>query len=100
MTYHGRNSGGTWDAQRHRASYQLKPDKESPLWDTRSRVIYWWTSSEVDQEKALTATYNGQTLKRPKTSRSPTIGFRAVRAQHDTTRNLALPDKAGPRTRR
>ncbi|MCI0333476.1 MAG: DUF1566 domain-containing protein [Planctomycetes bacterium] len=38
---HGRNSGGSWNAASARASYHLTPDKESPFWDIRSKVIYW-----------------------------------------------------------
>jgi hypothetical protein len=81
MSYHGRNSGGTWDAARQQASYAVRPDKESPLWDTRSPVIYWWTATPAPDDRAWTASYRGATLARPKSLKAGTLGFRAVRAR-------------------
>jgi hypothetical protein len=52
MARHGANCGGVWDAARARASYARKPDKESPLWNSHSVVIYWWTSSEAGRGRA------------------------------------------------
>jgi hypothetical protein len=74
-TYHGRNSGGMWDSERHRASYRTQPDKESPLWDPYSPVIYWWTNSDVEAGKAWTVAYNGGTLGRRKPSGGPASDF-------------------------
>ena len=50
MARHGQNAGGVWDAQSALASYRIKPDKETPLWNPHSMVIYWWTGTEVDEE--------------------------------------------------
>lgn len=41
MARHGINSGGIWDAETLEASYERAPDKESPLWNIHSQVIYW-----------------------------------------------------------
>ena len=38
--FRGRTSEGSWDRSRARATYRRPPDKESPLWDPHSRVIY------------------------------------------------------------
>jgi len=40
MARHGQNSGGVWNAETAEATYQTRPDKESPLWDVYSKVIY------------------------------------------------------------
>ncbi|MCJ7701724.1 MAG: hypothetical protein MUO62_09090, partial [Anaerolineales bacterium] len=50
MARHGQNSAGVWDAEIVEATYKTSPDKESPLWNVHSQVIYWWTATEVDDE--------------------------------------------------
>lgn len=79
MHRHGQNSGGTWDAEHHRALYQWSPDKESPLWDVHSPVIYWWTATEVNEREALIIVYDGKAWPRPKLFRMSSLAFRAVR---------------------
>ncbi len=79
MVRHGENAGGVWDAEMGRASYATMPDKESPLWDTHSKVIYWWTSTEVDEQQALIVVYNGGVWPRNKTIRPGYLAYRAVR---------------------
>jgi hypothetical protein len=77
---HGKNVGGVWDAQKAKASYQKMPDKESPLWDKYSKVIYWWTATEADGKNAYIVVYNGQVWPRPKKAYWGYLGFRAVKA--------------------
>jgi hypothetical protein len=77
---HGVNSGGAWDASAARASYRVMPDKESPMWDTHSQVIYWWTATEVEADRAYMVVYNGQVYPRLKSSRWDYLAFRAVKA--------------------
>lgn len=60
MTRHGMNSGGSWDAAHKRPIYQRTPDKESPLWNTNTKVIYWWTATEISDREAYIVVYNGQ----------------------------------------
>ena len=43
MARHGQNSGGEWDAETVDATYDIPPDKESPLWKIHSQVIYFGT---------------------------------------------------------
>lgn len=53
MARHGQNSSGVWDAETAKATYKTRPDKESPLWNVHSQVIYWWTATEVDEKRAI-----------------------------------------------
>ena len=59
LTYHGQNSGGRWNPERGRATYNIEPDKESPLWDPDAGVIYWWTNTAFDAQRAWTVSYGG-----------------------------------------
>ncbi len=79
LTRGGRNAGGTWDGIAKGASYQTKPDKESPLWVVYAETIYWWTASEDGPERAFRIAFNGEVLSMPKERSMGTMGFRAVR---------------------
>jgi hypothetical protein len=79
MQRHGHNSGGTWNAEHRRASYERTPDKESPLWNVHSKVIYWWTATEVNNLQAFIIVYDGKVWPRPKRVQWGYLGFRAVR---------------------
>ena len=79
MTRHGTNCGGVWDPANARASYATKPDKESPLWNPHSVIIYWWTSSEHDRGRAYSIDFNGNVYNRDKNSNLGSQGFRAVK---------------------
>jgi hypothetical protein len=59
LVYRGRNAGGVWDPALRRAQYRVMPDKDSPLWNVHSQVIYWWTGTEEGQDKAYRISYNG-----------------------------------------
>jgi hypothetical protein len=80
MALHGQNSGGSWDAEKAAASYETKPDKESPLWDIHSQVIYWWTDTEVDEDHAYMIVYDGEVWSRSKDFGPAYLGFRCVRS--------------------
>jgi len=41
------NAGGEWDEASHQATYRAWPDKESPLWNPHSQIIYWWTATII-----------------------------------------------------
>jgi hypothetical protein len=79
MARHGENSGGAWDAAGGEATYATTPDKESPLWDVHSPVIYYWTATEVDAENASIIVYDGRVWARAKQLRLGSLGFRCVR---------------------
>jgi len=79
MARHGRNSAGVWDAETAQASYETPPDKESPLWNIHSQVIYWWTATEVDEEQAYIIVYDGKVWPRAKQLSQAYLGFRCVK---------------------
>ncbi len=79
LTRHDKNSGGVWNSETGRASYEIKPDKESPLWDTHSQIIYWWTSTEKDDKKAYIIVYHGGVFLRSKDLAMGSQAFRAVK---------------------
>jgi hypothetical protein len=79
MARHGQNSGGVWDAEAAKATYQTTPDKESPLWNVHSQVIYWWTATEVDEDYAYMIVYDGEVWRRAKRFGPAYLGFRCVR---------------------
>ena len=79
MARHGQNSGGVWDAETGKATYETTPDKESPLWDVHSQVIYWWTGTEADRSRAYIIVYDGKVWPRSKQLGSAYLGFRCVK---------------------
>jgi hypothetical protein len=76
---HGENSGGVWDADTKQATYEKKPDKETPLWDIHSQIIYLWTSDEYDEMDAYIFAYNGGIWTRMKESSPGYLSFRCVK---------------------
>jgi len=79
MARHGQNSGGVWDTEIAKATYKTTPDKESPLWNVYSQVIYWWTATEVDEEHAYIIVYDGKVWSRAKQLSPAYLGFRCVK---------------------
>jgi hypothetical protein len=79
MTLHGQNSGGVWDAESAQAAYKTTPDKESPLWNTHSQVIYWWTATSIDDTHAYIIVYDGKVWPRPKQFSPAYLGYRCVK---------------------
>jgi hypothetical protein len=79
MARNGQNSGGAWDVGTAKATYKTTPDKESPLWNVHSQVIYWWTATEVDEERAYIIVYDGKVWPRSKVFSPAYLGFRCVR---------------------
>ena len=54
------------------------PEKDSPLWKVHSKVIYWWTSTEVNREQAYYITYNGYVHAVPKRIAPGYLAYRCV----------------------
>jgi hypothetical protein len=79
MALHAENSGGVWNEETAKPTYTTTPDKESPLWNVHSQVIYWWTSTELDEEQAYIIVYDGNVWPRAKKSGPAYLGFRCVR---------------------
>jgi len=80
MARHGVNSGGEWNAKTAEATYESTPDKESPLWNIHSQVIYWWTATKVDEERAYIIVYDGKVWPRLKEFSPAYLGFRCVKS--------------------
>ena len=80
MARHGQNSGGVWNAENAQAVYATKPDKESPLWNPHSQVIYWWTATMVDAEHVYIIVYDGKVWPRTKEFGPAYLGFRCVKS--------------------
>ena len=57
----------------------VTPDKESPLWDTFSGSIYYWTASTAGPDHAYAIVYHGGVDARRRDQRLGSLGFRAVR---------------------
>jgi len=79
MARHGQNSGGVWDARTAKATYRTTPDKESPLWNVHSQVIYWWTATELDEAHAYIIVYDGKVWLRAREFGPAYLGFRCVK---------------------
>lgn len=79
MSRHGKNSGGIWNAGSNIATYEIRPDKEPPLWDPHSEIVYWWTSTSIDEEQALIIVYDGKVWPRSKNFSPAYLGFRCVK---------------------
>jgi hypothetical protein len=88
---HGQLAGGTYDSLSGRVMYVYGPDKESPLWNPYSKVIYWWTASEIDDSTVYKYVYDGKIWPARKRSQLPYLGYRAVR-EVDSAVNAATAD--------
>lgn len=62
------------------AKYEIKPDKETPLWNPNSQIIYYWTSEAKNEKNAYLVAYNGFILDRGKTSGADYQGYRCVKS--------------------
>lgn len=80
MARHGQNSNGIWNPETSESTYSITPDKESPLWNIYSQVIYWWTATEVDEEHAYIIVYDGIVWSRAKDFGPAYLGFRCVKS--------------------
>jgi hypothetical protein len=81
MMLHGENAGGVWNPEKEQATYTITPDKESPLWDVHSKVVYYWTSetSAGDEDRAYIIVYHGGVHSKMKTDSQDYLSFRAVK---------------------
>ena len=78
MQRHGLNAKGKLNAEGI-PEYEVKPDKETPLWNPHSKVIYWWTKTEINEKHAYIIVYDGKIWKRRKGFSANYLGFRAVK---------------------
>jgi len=78
MYRHGKNCKGKLNIDKE-PEYEITPDKETPLWNPNTKVIYWWTKTEADSTHAYIIVYNGKVWKRDKNFSPNYLGFRAVK---------------------
>jgi len=71
------------------AQYETTPDKETPLWNPHSKVIYYWTVESKDEKKAYLVAYNGYVLVRSKDSGAAYQGYRCVREMENIEEEAA-----------
>jgi len=76
---HGENAGGIWDPRYEKAIYRFTPDKETPLWDPHSKVIYYWTDTIESEVRAYIIVYNGGVYPRSMEIHPDYLSFRAVK---------------------
>lgn len=81
MMLRGENAGGIWKPTLEKATYMMKPDKESPLWDTQSSIIYYWAAdtSIKDPDQVYIITYYGGVFDKMKSNRQDYQSFWAVK---------------------
>ena len=81
MMLHSVNAGGVWDAEAEKAVYEMTPDKETPLWEVHSNIIYYWTADTAaeDESRAYIIVYNGGVFDRRKAASYGYLSFRAVK---------------------
>jgi len=77
--FHGKNAGGVWDQEKKEANYDITPDKETPLWDPHSKIIYYWTNTKESAERAYIMVYDGGIFLRRVDSKYGSLSFRAVK---------------------
>jgi len=75
---HGSNCKGQLNSNGE-PEYEIRPDKETPLWNPNSKVIYWWTKTEIDRNNAYMIVYDGKIWKRKKSFSANYLGYRAVK---------------------
>lgn len=85
MMLHGNNVNGIWYPDEKKAVYDKTPDKESPLWDVHSKVIYYWTSESENNnpDRAYIIVYHGGIHSKMKIDGQSYLSFRAVKNVSD-----------------
>ena len=78
MTRGNNNAGGSLNSD-GKPAYEIRPDKETPLWNPHSKVIYYWTNESENKEDAYLVAYNGYILTRSKSSGADYQGYRCVK---------------------
>lgn len=83
MQLHNVNASGYWDNAAKKAVYAMTPDKETPLWDPHSKMIYYWVMDEESAERAYIVVYHGGVFSRYKDKSYGYLTFRAVKEPLD-----------------
>ena len=78
MQRHGVNANGKLN-NGGEPEYEIRPDKETPIWNPNTKVIYLWTKTEIDKNYTYIIVYDGKIWKRRKDFSADNLGFRAVK---------------------
>lgn len=78
--FHGKPMPGTWSKETLKTYFEFTPDKEPPMWNPHSPIIYWWTSNTAG-DSALMYSFNGVVFNQEKQHKAGYYGFRAVRLE-------------------
>jgi len=79
MCRQGKNCGGAWNSVTGSPKYHVTSDKETPLWNPNSQIIYWWTKSEKNDSTVYVAVYNGMINTADKKFYPGSRAFRAIK---------------------
>lgn len=79
LNRHGKTIQGQWNGKTGQISFDKMPDKEPPLWETYSPIIYWWTATQPDTSSAYLVSYSGWVFPNKIRFRPGYYGFRAVK---------------------
>lgn len=79
LVRHGVNAGCTWTGESGRQVCDVRPDKETPLWDPTAPVIYYWSADEASASEAHRVAYNGTVYPLRKYAGLGSCGYRCVR---------------------
>jgi hypothetical protein len=74
MQKHGVNCKGRINSKGE-PEYEIRPDKETSLWNPNSKVIYWWTKTEIDKYNSYMIVYDEKIWKRRKDFGSNYLGL-------------------------
>ncbi|MBD3258595.1 hypothetical protein GF377_09200 [candidate division GN15 bacterium] len=94
----GEHVSADWDGETRSASFDVMPDKETPLWDPTAPPVYYWTADELSYTEAYYVSYNGLGVTaQNKRWGNPRHGYRCVREvrpgeQWDSLGVLIPPD--------
>jgi len=85
--HHNENAGGRFDEVKRKAFYEKTPDKETPLWDPGSEVVYYWTSelSRESENQAYIITYDGGVFDKDIRFGPNTQSFRCIKSYNEST---------------
>ncbi|MGC8787001.1 MAG: DUF7670 domain-containing protein [Anaerolineae bacterium] len=78
LVWHGAHAGCLWNGQSGKQPCAVRPDKETPLWNPRSPLIYLWTADEANAAEAYYVTYYGSVLRAAKYVGLGSQGYRCV----------------------
>lgn len=90
MTRKGRNAGGYWDPARKVTEFKITPDKEAPLWNPYTGIIYWWTCSLDAKGNLYRMVFDGTAGPLARNFKMGSLGFRAVREVRPGDERLPL----------